>query len=82
MGAERGTAGGDLWYLGSAGTVMNACGSSMASKNSFSSSSSLASPFPELDPEIARKQMGLRERQTKMVMTNKSDLNFVEVVEC
>lgn len=37
----------NLWYFGSAGTVINSAGSSMASKNSLSSSSSLASPFPE-----------------------------------
>lgn len=35
-----------LWKCGSAGTVMNSGASSMASKNSLSSSSSLASPFP------------------------------------
>lgn len=62
--SERGTVGGDLWYLGSAGTVINSWTSSMASKNSFSSSSSLASPFPELGPDTARVYIVIRKQGT------------------
>ena len=45
--------------------MIKAEGSSMASKNSFSSSSSLASPFPEsLDPEDQRVKLDERVQNT------------------
>lgn len=54
-----------LWKCGSAGTVINSGASSMASKNSLSSSSSLASPFPVAAGPS--RENGIKTKQTQVL---------------